>query len=126
MNKIKAKVTDIKSSKDLYHIFLGSKAGNLGLVMLSCEFKVGDELEACFKESSVAVMKDKTEKISYSNQIKVEITEVYFGEILTKIVAKSDECILTSVITTNSAKRLELKKGDKVVFLVKATDMFVM
>ncbi|NLK67415.1 MAG: TOBE domain-containing protein [Campylobacteraceae bacterium] len=95
--------------------------------MLANHFKKGDEIAVGFKESAVAVSRNGNENLSYSNQILVEIESLVEGEILTKVVGKvfDDELKITSVITASSAKRLELKVGDKVTFLVKATDMFV-
>ena len=128
MNKAFAKVVDIKKSGDLCHLFLTTSSLNLGLVMLTNHFEVGDEITIGFKETAVAISKEKTSSLSYSNQILVSIESITQGEILTKVVGKSikEELELTSVITANSAKRLELKVGDEVTFLVKATDMFVM
>ena len=63
----------------------------------------------------------------YANQIKVNINLVEMGEILTKICGscQSSNVEIISLITTNSAKRLNLKSGDEATFLIKATDMFV-
>lgn len=127
MNKIKAKVAKIKECGDLSHLFLDTYIGSLSLVMLSADFDIGDEIEIGFKESVVAVLVGKCDALSYSNQIKVTINLVEMGEILTKICAiyKSSNVEIISLITTNSAKRLNLKSGDEATFLVKATDMFV-
>lgn len=127
MNKIKAKVTKIKERGDLSHLFLDTCIGSLSLVMLSADFDIGDEIEIGFKESVVAVLVGKCDALSYSNQIKVRINLVEMGEILTKIcgICQSSNVEIISLITTNSAKRLNLKSGDEATFLVKATDMFV-
>lgn len=95
--------------------------------MLSADFDIGDEIEIGFKESVVAVLVGKCDALSYSNQIKVRINLVEMGEILTKIcgICQSSNVEIISLITTNSAKRLNLKSGDEATFLVKATDMFV-
>lgn len=127
MNKIKAKVTKIKECGDLSHLFLDTCIGSLSLVMLSADFDIGDEIEIGFKESAVAVLVGKCDALSYSNQIKITVNLVEMGEILTKIcgIYKSSNTKIISLITTNSAKRLNLKSGDEATFLIKATDMFV-
>lgn len=95
--------------------------------MLSADFSIGDEIKVGFKESVVAVLVGKCDALSYSNQIKVTVNLIEIGEILTKIcgIYKSSNVEIISLITTNSAKRLNLKSGDEATFLVKATDMFV-
>lgn len=123
-NRISVKITDIKKSGDLCHLFLEFNEINLSLVMLSSNFKVGDTLDVGVKETAVAVMKEKG-LLSYSNQIPVTITSVELGDILTKITASYKSLKLVSIITSNSASRLNLKVDDEVWFLIKATDMFV-
>lgn len=95
--------------------------------MLSADFSIGDEIQIGFKESVVAVLVGECDTLSYSNQIKVNINLVEMGEILTKICGscQSSNVEIISLITTNSAKRLNLKSGDEATFLIKATDMFV-
>lgn len=126
MNKIDAKIVSIKESGDLCHLFLNSDVGELGLVMLGHKFSKGDDIEACFKETAVAILKADIDKLSYSNKIEVEIKSIEFGDILTSVVGVNGRYEITSIITTNSAKKLELKVADRVYFLIKATDMFVM
>lgn len=125
MNQIVATVTNIKESGDLCHLFLESDLGQLGLVMLSNTHQIGEEIVVGFKESAVAISLDANTALSYANQISVEIESIEDGEILTKVVGVKGDTKLTSVITASSATKLNLKRGDKVMFLVKATDAFV-
>ncbi|CZE48832.1 ModE family transcriptional regulator [Campylobacter geochelonis] len=125
MNKILAKVESIKQNKNLHKVNFSSNVGNLAFVSLDVELKENQEVTLGFRSNSVAISKEKSEHLSYSNQICVLISQIEKGEILTKITAFKDSQKLTSVITTDSANRLNLKLHDSVVFLVKATDVFI-
>jgi molybdopterin-binding protein len=64
-------------------------------------------------------------KISGRNKLQATIKEIVKGGVMAKVVMdyKGDE--LVSVITNDSVDDLELKVGDKVTALVKATEMMV-
>ena len=64
-------------------------------------------------------------KISGRNKLQATIKEIVKGGVMAKIVMdyKGDE--LVSVITNDSVDDLELKVGDKVTALVKATEMMI-
>jgi molybdopterin-binding protein len=65
-------------------------------------------------------------KISGRNKLQAIIKEIVKGGVMAKIVMdyKGDE--LVAVITNDSVDDLELKVGDKVTALVKATEMMVL
>lgn len=125
MNEIKAKVKDIQNKDELYLLNLSTLAGELVFVTLSVNLKIGDEISAGFRPSCVAISKNLNDNLSYSNQISLTIQSVNFGEILTTITGAKNGVCINSIITTNSAKRLNLQVGENVVFLIKATDIFV-
>ena len=65
-------------------------------------------------------------KVSGRNKMAATIKEIVQGGVMAKIVLdyKGDE--LVAVITNDSVADLDLKVGDKVTALVKATEMMVM
>ena len=65
-------------------------------------------------------------KISARNQIKCTVKQVVKGAVMAKVVLDCKGDTLVSVITVDSVKELGIKKGDKVVAIVKATEMMVM
>lgn len=124
-NKIKAKVLAIKNSGSLYRVDLATKGGtNLALVCFDCAKKVGDIVEVGVNPTNVSIAKD-SKNLSISNQILAQISGIEKGEILTKISAIFEDVSLKSIITTDSANRLNLAPFNEVVFLVKSTDMFI-
>lgn len=124
-NNIISKVVGIKSNHSLNLINLTSEVGNLAFVSLDILANLDDEIVVGFKSSAVAICKTKKDDLSYSNQIEVCIESIEKGEILTQVIGSKNGVFISSLITTNSAIRLNLKVGQNVVFLIKSTDMFL-
>jgi len=66
------------------------------------------------------------EQLSTRNQLRGKVKSVTKGAVMAEIVITLDGGQeLVSVITKNSAERLQLKTGDVVTALVKATEVMV-
>jgi len=63
--------------------------------------------------------------VSARNQLKGEITEVVLGTVMAHITIQVGESVIESVITRRSADELNLKKGDSVTAVIKATEVLV-
>ena len=63
--------------------------------------------------------------VSARNQLKGEITDIVLGTVMTHITIQVGENVIESVITRRSADELNLKKGDSVTAVIKATEVLV-
>ncbi|HEY2383873.1 MAG TPA: TOBE domain-containing protein [Terriglobia bacterium] len=63
--------------------------------------------------------------ISARNQLKGKITEIIMGDVMAHITIRVGQNVIDSVITRKSAEELQLKKGDSVIAVVKATEVMV-
>jgi len=63
--------------------------------------------------------------LSARNHLKGEITDVLLGTVTALITIKVGDNLIESVITKHSAEEMKLKKGDKVVAVIKATEVMV-
>ena len=63
--------------------------------------------------------------LSARNHLKGEVTEVLLGTVTALITVKVGNDIIESVITKHSAEEMKLKKGDKVVAVIKATEVMI-
>jgi molybdopterin-binding protein len=63
--------------------------------------------------------------LSARNHLKGEITEVLLGTVTALITIKVGDSLVESVITKHSAEEMNLKKGDKVTAVIKATEVMV-
>jgi len=64
-------------------------------------------------------------RISARNQLKGHVEEVILGSVTTHVAVKVGDNIIESVITRRSADDLQLKKGDEVTVLIKATEVMI-
>lgn len=125
INEIYAKVTRVITKDNLSFIKFKSFEKEFSMLSLSVNLGINDEVTISFKPSSVAIAKGNLGLLSYSNQIKTNISNLEIGEILTSIKANFYDFKLESLISTNSAKRLNLELNDEITMLIKATDVFV-
>ena len=63
--------------------------------------------------------------LSARNHLKGEVTEVLLGTVTALITLKVGDQIVESVITKRSAEELNLKKGDQVTAVIKATEVMI-
>jgi molybdopterin-binding protein len=63
--------------------------------------------------------------LSARNHLKGEITDILLGTVTALITLKVGDNIVESVITKRSAEELNLKKGDQVTAVIKATEVMI-
>jgi molybdate transport system regulatory protein len=65
-------------------------------------------------------------KISARNSIKGKVIDIKEGAVMAKVTIDiGNGNNITSVITTDSVKELEIKKGDDVVAIIKSTEVMI-
>ena len=65
-------------------------------------------------------------KISGRNKLQGTIKEIVKGGVVAKVVLDHKGTELVAVITNDSVEDLELKVGDNVTALIKATEMMIL
>jgi len=63
--------------------------------------------------------------ISARNHLSGKITDLKLGDVMAHVTIKVGQNIIESVITRQSAEEMNLKKGDTVTAVVKATEVMV-
>lgn len=63
--------------------------------------------------------------LSARNHLDGEITDVVLGTVTALVTVKVGNNVIESVITRRSAEELNLKKGDKVTAVIKATEVMI-
>jgi molybdopterin-binding protein len=63
--------------------------------------------------------------LSARNHLKGQITEILLGTVTALITLKVGDSLVESVITKRSAEELNLKKGDHVTAVIKATEVMI-
>lgn len=128
MNKIVAKVTKIESVDNLNILSFDffDQALSMMSLDLSEDIEVGVEVELTAKATHIAIAKEFSGDISYSNQIKSKIISVDNGELLSSIKSESNSTVFESIITLNSSKRMNLNVGDEVTLFIKASELSIL
>lgn len=124
INKIEAIVTSMQTT-DILNITSFSFQ-NFSLAMMSLELEninVGDRVLLSVKPTAVAIAKEINGLLSYSNQLQGVIIFIDYGKLLTDIHVLVKDTTINAIITTNSAKRMNLKQDDEVTCLIKASDL---
>jgi molybdate transport system regulatory protein len=88
-------------------------------------WSVGAPVALLFKETEVALAKNLSGVISLRNRFKGLITALEFGQVLSKVTFDADGLAISSIITTRSARALQLAVGDEIEGLVKANEMTI-
>ena len=63
--------------------------------------------------------------LSARNKLRGQIEEIVLGDVMAHVVVRVGDNIMESVITRRSADELNLKKGDTVSAVVKATEVMI-
>jgi molybdate transport system regulatory protein len=64
-------------------------------------------------------------KISARNQLTGTVTETTVGAVMAEVVVNVDAATVVAAITKGSLEALEIKKGDKVTVIIKATEVII-
>jgi molybdopterin-binding protein len=63
--------------------------------------------------------------LSARNHLKGKIEEIQLGDVLAHVTLRMSDGVIESVITRRSAEEMNLKKGDSVTAVVKATEVMI-
>jgi molybdate transport system regulatory protein len=64
-------------------------------------------------------------KISARNQLPGIVTETTTGAVMAEVVVNVDASTIVAAITKGSLESLDIKKGDKVTVIIKATEVII-
>lgn len=128
MNKIRGFITEIQQSDSISIIQVKSNNTNFYSIVLGNDLKleVGKEVYLLFKETEVSIAKNFSGEISLKNRFLCKVKLLEQGKLLTKVILEWDGIEIVSIITTSSAKRLNLKENDEVVAFVKTNEVSIM
>lgn len=126
---IEAKVEEINEFKGINALKFGAKFGKLTMVSLEipANLSINSRVKLGFKSSEVILSLEKLQNCSLSNEIGCIIQNITIGEILSVVNLKAlnSDDIFESIITTASAKRLNLSQNLQIYAYIKATSLFI-
>ncbi|MDQ7042411.1 MAG: TOBE domain-containing protein [Sulfurimonas sp.] len=127
MSMFEATITDIQEYESINIVTFSTSDFTLHMMSLELSEKtdVGAKVKLGVKASSVAIAKEFSGELSYSNQLKLQVSEIQEGELLSSLQLTSDKFELESIITSSSKKRMHLKEGDTITALIKSSDLYI-
>ncbi len=127
MNKIPAAVLEIQNVQNLTLVSFSTAAQSLKMMALELPEKVqnGSSVMLTCKATNIAIAKNSDTMLSFSNQLSVTIKNIEEGELLCSLTLVFEENILESIITADSAKRMNLQEGESVTALIKSSDLSI-
>lgn len=128
MNTLLAQVKEINSVDNLNIVKFDFNGTTLSMMSLELKesVKVGAKVKLTTKPTYIAIAKDFSGEVSYSNQLHVKIVHVENGELLSSLTLQIDDTTLESIITKDSSQRMTLKAGDEVTAFIKANELSIM
>lgn len=127
MSFLQAEVTKIQNYESLNIVTFQCHGQNLSMMSLDLDnrIKIGTQVRLIIKPTHIAIGKSFSGEISYSNQLPCTITSSDYGELLCSLNLDFFSTNLESIITCNSAKKMDLKEGDKVTAFIKASELSI-
>jgi len=89
------------------------------------DLKAGKQAIFLFKASSVIVSKNNHIKLSATNQINGVVSEIKVGAVNAEVIIDAKGSKISAVITKESVNGMDLKVGDNVTAIIKATQIIV-
>ncbi|APW65584.1 transporter [Poseidonibacter parvus] len=126
MNKLEVTVSKIDTLENLNIVQFDFSGINLSMMSLGLSnINVGNKVILSVNASHIAIAKDFEGEISLSNKLPCIIERLDKGELLSSLRLNIEDTIITSIITTNSVNRMNLKEKDKVLALIKASELSI-
>ncbi|WP_373073027.1 molybdopterin-binding protein [Sulfurimonas sp.] len=127
MSSIIAKVSSIENCDSLHIVKFECNSQTLSMMSLDIDsrIKTGTKVRLVVKPSHVAIAKNFSGEVSYSNILKVKVMSCENGQLLSSVKLKYFDTTLESIITVTSSKRLDLKEGDEVLAFIKASELSI-
>ena len=92
---------------------------------LNADVQVSKKVKLSVKPTNISIAKNLIGEISLSNQIVATIENLENGQLLSSVSLKVHNTLLESIITVDSSKRMNLKIGEVVTILIKASNLSI-
>lgn len=131
MNRLRGRITSIQSNDHVSLVDVEVSGDIFTATLLETPedapyLRLGNVVDVLFKETEVSLAKGLSGLISLRNRVNTTVKQVRSGVILSEVVLDYRGQRISSIITTGSIRRLEIKPGDEVEALVKANEVTLM
>ncbi len=130
MNSLKGKIEAINVSGDLSIITIKVNETLFSAIVIDTPetdpyLVKGNPVQVIFKETEVIIGIGSVEGISLRNKLFGEVISIASDNLLSKLVIDTDVGEITSIITSNSVKRLKIEIGTKLTAMIKTNELML-
>jgi len=128
MSTIVATVSKIETCESLHIVHFDFNGTTLSMMSLelSENIQIGTKVNLTCKSAHIAIAKNFSGEVSYSNKLDCVIWSIENGKLLSSLNLKIFDAILESIITLDSSKKMDLKVGDKVTAFINASELSIL
>ncbi|MFA5059405.1 MAG: TOBE domain-containing protein [Candidatus Omnitrophota bacterium] len=131
MNKLKGKITEIKTHHHISLVSVGVNTDILHALVIETPqtapyLKIGTEVSLLFKETEVSLAKNLSGFICFGNRIKAKVSKIEQNPLLAQVTLNYYGKNITSIISATAIERMQLKENDDVEWLVKANEISIL
>jgi len=123
MNKIKAKLIDVKNKDDINLLIFKSENEIIKVITLEINFEI-KEAYLFFKPTMVSISKEKC-KSSIENNLKAKIIKIEYGKIFSNIYCDFNNYEIEVLLLNEKVKELSLNVEDEIYLMIRASEIGV-
>ncbi len=130
MNSLKGKIEAINVSGDLSIITIKVNETLFSAIVIDTPetdpyLVKGNPVQVIFKETEVIIGIGSVDGISLRNKLFGKVISVASDNLLSKLVIDTDVGKITSIITSNSVKRLKIEIGTELTAMIKTNELML-
>jgi len=130
MNSLNGKIEAINVSGDLSIITIKVNETLFSAIVIDTPetdpyLVIGNPIQVIFKETEVIIGIGSVEGISLRNKLFGEVISIASDNLLSKLVINTNVGEITSIITSNSVKRLKIEIGTKLTAMIKTNELML-
>lgn len=127
MNYIKASISEIRSCENINIVSfkVGAEVLHMMSLELSESLQVGTEVSIGTKSTNISLAKDFRGDLSVSNQLPCTLVSLEYGELLCRVKLDFLGHEIESIITKESALKMNLQVEDKLIALIKSSELSI-
>ncbi|MDH3323376.1 MAG: TOBE domain-containing protein [Flavobacteriaceae bacterium] len=130
MNSLKGIIEAVNVSGDLSIITVKVAHTNFSAIVIDTPqtdpyLVKGNPIQVIFKETEVIIGVGSVDGISLRNKLFGKVVSIDSDNLLSKLVVDTDVGLITSIITTNSVKRLKIEIGTALTAMIKTNELML-
>lgn len=130
MNSLKGKIEAVHVNGDLSIVTVKVQNTNFSAIVIDTPetdnyLVKNNPINVIFKETEVIIGIGSVDGISLRNKLFGKVVTIASDKLLSKLVIDTDVGNITSIITSNSVKRLKIEVGTELTAMIKTNELML-